>query len=403
MASNLQIVVSFLVCGMAMVDALSHSDSVRFVNFSAAAAGHGVCRSVVEPEGYSCSEHKVTTKDGYILGMQRLASKSGGRSRKPVLLQHGLFMDGMTWFLLPPGQSLAFLLGDNGYDVWITHGRGSKYSRGHVSYDLDDRAYWDWSWDELAALDLPATVDYIYNQTKQKMHYVGHSQGNLIALAAVSKGHLVNKLTSVTLLCPIAYMHHMSSLLMRGSIDLFFAEGFYWLKIKEFDPNGGPAQKFLEKMCKLQFVDCNNLMTALSGKNCCLKPSAMDSFMENEPQPTSTKNLLHLSQMVRRGTIAMYDYDNEDQNVKRYGQPTPPVYDITQIPKDLPLYLTYGSTDAITSAKDVQILLRSLKDHMGDKLVSQFIDNYAHADYVMADNAREKVYEPLLGFLKLYN
>ncbi|CAI0551012.1 unnamed protein product [Linum tenue] len=324
MASNLQIVVSFLVCGMAMVDAISHSDSIRSGNFSAVAAGHGVCRSVVEPQGYSCSEHKVTTKDGYILSMQRLASMSGSRSRKPVLLQHGLFMDGMTWFLLPPGQNLAFLLADNGYDVWIIHG-------------------------------------------------------------PVSKGYLVNKLTSVTLLCPIAYMHHMSSLLMRGSIDLFFAE------------------KFLEKMCKLPFAGCNSLMTALSGKNCCLKPSAMDSFLENEPQPTSTKNLLHLSQMVRRGTIAMYDYDNEDKNVKRYGQPTPPVYDMTQIPKDLPLYLTYGSTDAITSAKDVQILLRSLKDHMGGKLVSQFVDNYAHADYVMADNAREKVYEPLLGFLKMYN
>ncbi|CAL1393620.1 unnamed protein product [Linum trigynum] len=395
MARILQLVVSFLVCGMVMVDATSQ-------NFSAAAAGNGICRSVVEPLGYSCAEHTVTTKDGYILSMQRIASNSGGGSRKPVLLQHGLFMDGMTWLLLPPGQNLAFLLADNGYDVWIVHGRGTTSSRGHVSYAPDDRAYWDWSWDELAAQDLPATVDYIYDQTKQKLHFVGHSQGNLLALAAVSRGHLVNKLSSATLLCPVAYMHHMSSLLMRGSINLFFAEGFYWLKIKEFDPNGGPAQKFLEKMCKLPFVDCSNLMTALTGKNCCLKPSAMDSFLKYEPQPTSTKNLLHLSQMVRRGTITMYDYDNEGQNVKRYGQPSPPVYDMTRIPKDLPLFLTYGGTDGITSDKDVQILLGSLKDHMGDKLVTQFIDNYAHADYVMADNVREKVYDPLLGFLNQY-
>lgn len=39
----------------------------------------------------------------------------------------------MTWLLLPPHQSLAFLLADNGFDVWIANTRGTKYSRGHVS------------------------------------------------------------------------------------------------------------------------------------------------------------------------------------------------------------------------------------------------------------------------------
>lgn len=38
------------------------------------------------------------------------------------------------------------------------------------------KEYWDWSWDELAEYDLPATVEYVYGHTgKQKLHYVGHS------------------------------------------------------------------------------------------------------------------------------------------------------------------------------------------------------------------------------------
>ncbi|CAN0897085.1 Triacylglycerol lipase 2 [Linum grandiflorum] len=238
MANILNLVVLFLVCGVAMAEV----DSVRSGNFSAglkaAAAGNGICRSVIEPQGYGCTEHKVITTDGYILSIQRIAGKSGGNF-SPVLIQHGLFMDGLTWFMLPASQNLPFLLADNGYDVWIANSRGSKYSSGHVSYAPDDKAYWDWSWDELVASDLPAMVDYINNQTKQTLHFVGHSQGNLIGLAAISKGHfLAEKLRSVSVLCPIAYMHHMSSLLMRGSIDLFAAEGLYWLKIKEFDPNG---------------------------------------------------------------------------------------------------------------------------------------------------------------------
>ena len=41
--------------------------------------------------------------------------------------------DGITWLLLPPSQSLAFLLADNGFDVWVANTRGTKYSRRHIS------------------------------------------------------------------------------------------------------------------------------------------------------------------------------------------------------------------------------------------------------------------------------
>lgn len=37
------------------------------------------------------------------------------------------------------------------------------------------QAYWEWSWDELVAYDLPATLQFVHEKTGQKMHYVGHS------------------------------------------------------------------------------------------------------------------------------------------------------------------------------------------------------------------------------------
>ncbi|CAL9128933.1 unnamed protein product, partial [Musa acuminata var. zebrina] len=58
--------------------------------------------------------------------------------RQPVLLQHGVLMDGLTWLLNPPQQSLAFVLADNGFDVWITHGRGTRWSRRHESLDTSN-------------------------------------------------------------------------------------------------------------------------------------------------------------------------------------------------------------------------------------------------------------------------
>lgn len=40
------------------------------------------------------------------------------------------------------------------------------------------QVYWNWSWDELVSDELPAMFQYVYNETGQKLHYVGHSQVN---------------------------------------------------------------------------------------------------------------------------------------------------------------------------------------------------------------------------------
>ncbi|GMI98539.1 Myzus persicae-induced lipase 1 [Hibiscus trionum] len=364
----------------------------------------GICKSMVETHGYECEEHTVTTKDGYILGMQRIpVGRSGGTpgTRPPVLLQHGLLMDAITWLLLPPEQSLAFVLSDNGYDVWLANSRGTKYSQGHTSLTPNDPAYWDWSWDELVAYDLPATIQYVYDQTGQKLHYVGHSQGTLMALAAFSKDEVLNMLRSAALLCPIAYMGQLTSPLAKGAADDLVAETVYWLGLDEFDPRGEAVVKLLKDICSKPGIDCTNLLSSFTGQNCCLNSSIVNVFLDHEPQPSATKNMVHLAQMIRQGTITMYDYGDVVGNMKHYGQPTPPAYDMTGIPNDLPLFVSYGGADALADVNDVKLLLGSLKDHDGDKLVVQYREDYAHADYVMAYNAKQDVYDPLIAFFRV--
>ncbi|CAI0439935.1 unnamed protein product [Linum tenue] len=260
----------------------------------------GICDLLVTNQGYICEEHTVTTSDGYILSLQRIpVGISGGITpgkRTPVLLQHGVLMDGMTWLLLPPSQALAFVLADNGYDVWIANSRGTKYSRGHVSLTTDDKDYWNWSWDELVNYDLPATVDYVHNQTGEKLHYIGHSQGTLIALASLSKGLLMDKLRSATLLCPIAYLGQMNSFLARVGVDLFIAKVNFFSSSAIFNGNRIDVANLLHNICNVPGVDCGDLMTAITGQNCCLQSSTVDLFLKYEPQPTSTKNMIHFAQ-----------------------------------------------------------------------------------------------------------
>ena len=114
--------------------------------------------------------------------MQRIAygkNERRGSSNTPkpaVLLQHGLLDASHTWVINQPSESLGvsataihlqersnwylqFILADAGYDVWLGNNRGNTYSNQNVNYTTTDKQFWEFSWDEMALLDLPAQID----------------------------------------------------------------------------------------------------------------------------------------------------------------------------------------------------------------------------------------------------
>jgi predicted alpha/beta hydrolase len=60
-------------------------------------------------------------------------------------------------------NSLAYVLANAGYDVWLGNNRGNIYSRKHqtLNPDKDTAKFFDFSFYELGKYDLPANVDYI--------------------------------------------------------------------------------------------------------------------------------------------------------------------------------------------------------------------------------------------------
>lgn len=361
----------------------------------------GICADSIAPLGYNCQEFEVKTEDGYILSMQRIPyGRLGGgqQNRQPVLIQHGVLVDGTTWFLNQPEDNLPCILADNGFDVWIANTRGTRFSRKHVSLDSSRPAYWNWSWDELVAYDLPAAFTFVYNQTGHKIHYVGHSLGTLLALASFSEGRLVDQLKSAALLSPVAYLSHMTTALGVVAARAFIGEITTGIGIAEFNPKGQAVADFLNALCKLPGIDCYDLMVAITGKNCCLNASTVELFLQNEPQSTSTKNMIHLAQTVRTGVLAKFNYGRADYNLQHYGDARPPIYNLSNIPHDLPLFLSYGGKDALSDAIDVGTLLDCLKLHDLDKLQVQFIKDYAHADFIMGMNAKDLVYNAIVKF-----
>ncbi|KAL5078985.1 hypothetical protein RYX36_007406, partial [Vicia faba] len=120
---SLSITLVILLCGLTLASRTKILPLSSTVTALAPELSDGVCSSLVKTQGYACEEH----------------------------------LDGVTWLLLPPSQSLAFLLADNGFDVWIANSRGTKYSHQHTSFSSNSSDYLNWSWDELVAYDLPAT------------------------------------------------------------------------------------------------------------------------------------------------------------------------------------------------------------------------------------------------------
>ncbi|GMI76831.1 Myzus persicae-induced lipase 1 [Hibiscus trionum] len=404
MASLVVLGLCFMVLAVEPDGAYGSSRGSLAGNSAAAAAPvtNGICAISVTTHGYKCEEHELKTDDGYILNMQRIPEGRVGGSRggQPVLIQHGIFADAITWLLNSPEQNLPMILADNGFDVWISNTRGTRFSQKHISLNPVQPEFWDWSWDELVAYDLPAFFGYVFNQTGQKIHYIGHSLGTLMAMASFSEGHQADMLQSAALLSPIAYLSHMKTALVVLAAKAFVGEIATMFGLAEFNPKGPEVSAFLKDLCDNPGVNCYDLVSAISGKNCCLNASTIDFALQNEPQSTATKNLVHLAQIVRDGVIKKYDYGNPDDNMKHYGEAKPPVYNISNIDRELRLFISYGGLDALSDVEDVGLLLDLLKLHDVNKLSIQNIKDYAHLDFIMGVNAKDMVYNQVVKFFK---
>ena len=146
--------------------------------------------------GYEYEEHVVMTKDGYLLGLHRIPNGRGQPNPRPgtstgkpvVYLHHGLLMNSEVWLCATSAErSLPLVLAEAGFDVWLGNNRGNKYSKKHVTRHPTSIQFWDFSIDDFAWHDIPDSINYVLEITKQKsLSYVGFSQGSAQAFAALS-------------------------------------------------------------------------------------------------------------------------------------------------------------------------------------------------------------------------
>lgn len=75
--------------------------------------------------------------------------------------------------------------------------------------------------------------------------------------------------------------------------------------------------------------------------------------MAHTPAGTSTWNIIHWAQMTRSGRVQRFDYGSRGENMRHYGQTTPPLYNLSRV--NVPTYLYYSESDWLADAEDVRV------------------------------------------------
>ncbi|VXC99695.1 conserved hypothetical protein [Pseudomonas sp. 8Z] len=110
-----------------------------------------------------------------------LASELATRGT-PVVLLHGSFSNRRFWYS-PRGIGLGAYLARAGFDVWIAEMRGHGLSPRNERYRDNTVA-------QYVRYDLPAIAEFVYEQTGQAAHWLGHSLGGVTLAAALGAGYL---------------------------------------------------------------------------------------------------------------------------------------------------------------------------------------------------------------------
>lgn len=146
-------------------------------------------RSIAPRDLGPCSDGFADTADGWRLGMRHYEPKYPDPNKAPVVLCHGLGLNGSFWTIT--GNHLPEQLTARGYRVFVVDLRGSGASHriGMVGWlnrglreatplrEFDGR----WNVDDQVRYDVPAILEYVRAKTgSPSVNWVGHSLGGMI-------------------------------------------------------------------------------------------------------------------------------------------------------------------------------------------------------------------------------
>ncbi|KAH8284661.1 hypothetical protein KR018_011152, partial [Drosophila ironensis] len=360
-----------------------------------------VCQ-VVQRQGLQCQVHPVETADGYRLNVHRIPAPhtpACSRRLRPFLLMHGLLGSAGDFVSGGRGRSLALELHARCFDVWLGNARGTTHSRGHRSLATNDARFWQFSWHEIGIYDLPAIVDYVLARTgHQQLHYVGHSQGTTVLLVLLSQRPEYNlRFANAALMAPVAFLKHLSSppLKLLASDSSMVTLLLNKLGLHELLPASALTQVGGQYFCSATlptYALCTLFTSLYVGfSDYPLDRNILPRILETTPAGISRRQLQHFGQLINSGMFQQFDYRTPSLNAQKYGQSTPPSYQLANV--RLQLQVFHGSRDVLSSPADVQRLAGELRN---SRIETYQVQGYNHIDFLFAATAPQLVYRRII-------
>lgn len=377
--------------------------------------GYQVCtdqlfRDIVSAANYPMESYRVKTADGFILQLFRIQAKNSriSNGKKVVLLQHGVFDSADDYVINSEQNSLAFVLANRGFDVWLSNSRGNKYSRAHATLSPSSKEFWDFSFQEMGEFDIKANIDFILQKTGAvKLTYIGHSQGTtqmFAALGSQTSDFINSKVNKFIALAPVVLPRKLSShIISKLASDTILAKALQTLGITELLPGGcsksNPAKWLASKFCTLATSFCQ-IFLGLTDDNPWYNNGEITSIMSYYfPSGSSVRSLFHFQQLINQKDEAnprflKYDFGSQI-NQQKYGSPNAPAYDFGRI--KIPVRLYIGNQDKLATVSDNNVLAQQLRSK-GINTKTYFYENCGHSTFVWAKDA-SKIFGDVLAEL----
>ncbi|KAF2492619.1 alpha/beta-hydrolase [Lophium mytilinum] len=360
--------------------------------------------------GYYAEEHIVQTKDGYLLGLHRLAYRRGEEGlrvnygadgdtmkKKVVYMHHGLMMNSEVWVCLTERERcLPFVLVERGYDVWLGNNRGNKYSKKSVHCAPTSTAFWNFSMDQFAFHDIPDSIDYILATTHQpSLSYIGFSQGTAQAFATLSIHPTLNEKVDVFIaLAPAMSPKGLTSQIVDTFVKASPEVLFLAFGRRAILGSATMWQAILYPPIFVRLIDHSlTFLFGWTGVN--ITPHQKLAAYPHLYSFTSTKSVVHWFQIIRNGHFQMYDDEAPPSlaltNPNKY-------YKIAKFPTrniKTPIVLVYGGSDSLV---DINVMLHELPRHT----VAKEIPHYEHLDFLWASTVNELVFPHVFDALEEY-
>jgi pimeloyl-ACP methyl ester carboxylesterase len=359
-------------------------------------------KSYIAKLGLNLEEETIQTDDRYLNSMWRLTSKDeNNRNGKSVIMQHGLLDGGFT-FLILAEDSLPKKLCDEGYVVYLPYIRGTQFSRGHLDYDSSlNSKYWEFSFDHIAQYDVPANIKFVKQRDNvEKVYYIGHSQGTLTFFLAYMDDpeFMENNVAKFVALGTVPNVnnapHFLITLFEKSHIlDLIPVKNFLTFP-KEV------GQIFVPFCTSKAKVLCNKILSLAFGGFHETGRIDYERLGKNiflyEPGGTSLQNMKHWIQIHKAKRAQKYDFGLLE-NIKKYGQPTPPIYDLKKMKKySIPSLMTTSDADPFANPQDTLDFIDNIENKNIVNILS--LTNYNHIDYFWADSAITEIFSKVLNF-----